>query len=156
MPTVSFKWGGRSLTEEEIAAVEQQIGLQLPDQYRAFLKRQNGGRPRPAHFSFRERKDDGSIVNFFYSVGHENPMLELVSRAQKTHGLPRDLLEIGNDPGASPICIGVSGARDGKVYFWAGATPHPAYPDTVGALLVADSFDEFLEQLHERKDDGES
>lgn len=146
----SFEESGKPLSDAQLQEVEERIGVKLPEQYRRFLQTQNGGRPSPDHFDFRERPGQGSIVDFLYGVGVHRRPLELERRALKTENLPGDLMEIGMDPGGSQICIGISGERLGKVYFWAGATPHRAYPNLVGALLVADSFDEFLAGLRDR------
>ena len=40
----------RPLSAEDVQAIEAQIGVRLPDDYKAFLLRHNGGRPRPNAF----------------------------------------------------------------------------------------------------------
>jgi hypothetical protein len=41
---------GPSLTDSDIHALERKVGATLPEDYRAFLLRWNGGVPEPGHF----------------------------------------------------------------------------------------------------------
>lgn len=47
----SNKYG--KLTERRLAKLEKQLGVRLPDDYRAFMLEHNGGRPEPQGFAFR-------------------------------------------------------------------------------------------------------
>ncbi len=41
---------GRPLTERDLADLESELGFKLPQAYRAFLMKYNGGRPEPEAF----------------------------------------------------------------------------------------------------------
>jgi cell wall assembly regulator SMI1 len=46
-----FTESGPPLTEERLQGAERRLGVTLPDEYRAFLLRHNGGRPHPSTLS---------------------------------------------------------------------------------------------------------
>lgn len=50
--------------EEEVAAVERELGVQLPTEYRDFLMAHNGGCISPAHFPIHGNPHGGSKVSY--------------------------------------------------------------------------------------------
>lgn len=56
------------LTESRLQDFERIIGDQLPQQYREFLLKYNGGYPRPYYFIISKEQGIG-MVNVFYGIG---------------------------------------------------------------------------------------
>src|SRR5262245_50762223 len=146
--------------EEQIARLEAQLGVALPEDYRRFLVQCNGGfvggmlwfrGPTPegksadagvhhiggfreeSHFSLEERRD--------------------TYQSDQPPRIPHELLWVMDDPFGNAICLGISGPYRGRVYFW----DHEQEPDsedwdgsveTAGNLqLLAGSFTDFVAGL---------
>ena len=126
------------LDQQRLRSLEAKLGVQLPDDYRAVLHEHNGGSPEPGDFVISE--DEGEdTVNIFYGLHSDaNYALEGNLAAYKLH-IPRSMMPIGEDPGGNQLCIGLSGAERGRVYFW----DH----ETLNVIEVAPSFSAFLDSL---------
>ena len=63
----------RQLTSEDVGVLEAAMGIQLPDDYRSFLLKFNGGRPIPNGFPIEGMYNNpfGTIQVFF---GVDNPI----------------------------------------------------------------------------------
>ncbi len=139
---------GTPAPAELVRAFEQQLGFTLPEDFRSFLLRYNGGKPIPSAFLLRKRTGPYSD-----SLVHRLEGLEPSERAGlrwlhsfMQYRLPVGFLAIGIDPTGNFICLGLDSDARGRVYFWDHEDepdpPHPSHME-----LVADSFDEFLRRL---------
>jgi hypothetical protein len=153
---------------DQLAAFESTIGGRLPDDYREFLIRTNGGyvpgwhrfkgpgpngRPWTAfiHHVCGFRTEPHLSLHFNHSCGL-NPEL----------GFPRGLLWIMDDPGGNGIGLGLTGDHRGRIYFWV----HDELPDpetwdreietAENVIPLADSFATFVAGVGPREadDDG--
>lgn len=140
----------------ELAKLEGMLGGPLPDDYRQFLLRCNGGYvggalwykgPTPAGESadtgvqhiggFREE----SYFSLKWAIGCYDSRI------------PKELMWIMDDPFGNAICLGVRGTHRGRVYFW----DHEREPDpnrwdrqvetAKNVRLLANSFSEFVTGL---------
>lgn len=59
-----------SLSKEQIEKVEQSLGIKLPEPYKAFLLKHNGGGPRPSGFFYRREGEDlqEGIISWFLAI----------------------------------------------------------------------------------------
>jgi hypothetical protein len=135
------------LDEADLTVFEKRIEAQLPHDYREFIKKYNGGEPKPAGFWIKKDKD-GSSVNLLYGL-FENPkhysIGGSISQEWKLHD---SLLPIGDDGTGNLICIVVKGETKGNIYF----VDHEIYvPNETGSFTgitkLADTFSEFLSNL---------
>jgi hypothetical protein len=139
----------------EVEAFEVEIGTPLPDDYRQFLLRSNGG--RLDWYRFAGPTPDGKAWPVITSeVGGLREESDLSLRAARRcyQGselqIPRPLLWIMGDPGGNGICLGMTGPYRGRVYFWIhDEQPAPEEWDgeveTAGnVVLLADSFTDFV------------
>jgi hypothetical protein len=145
---IAIRDASPALTEADIAAAEQRLQVKLPDEYRAFLLRHNGGIPRPARFPMPERVAEAGMawgeVTRFYSIGGASD-LEKISLGTRGWGLPTRLVPIAqveDELDGGMLCISVEGKDRGRVYY---RPEVEAYDDTVYG--VAKSFDAFLRRL---------
>jgi SMI1/KNR4 family protein SUKH-1 len=137
---------------EALAAFESAIGTRLPESYRAFLIRCNGGYcsgnveiPGNAaiHHVGGLREED------YFSLDFARKMFQWEDMAR----IPRALLWIMDTPGGDGVCIGIAGDHVGRVYRWVRKDePDPDTWDgaveTAGNVhLLAESFDEFVAAL---------
>ncbi len=136
------------LDESTVAKLEGSLGIKLPSSYRRFLMEYNGGRPVPKRFNFKG-KTKGSSVDRFLGV-HNREYNNLLDYLETYKGrIPRNLFPIAHDPGDNLICISVEGADKGSIYFWDHDRESDP-PDYENVILISDSFDEFIAELHEK------
>jgi hypothetical protein len=151
-------------TRAQVEAFEAEIGTTLPDDYRRFLLRYNGG--NVDWYQFEGLTPEGqSWTTIISHVGglREEPALSLRSARSCYQGrelqIPRALLWIMGDPGGNAICIGLTGKYRGRVYFWI----HDEQPDprewdgeveTAGnVIFLANSFTDFMAGVVPRDSD---
>ncbi len=154
---VTLRGSPGGLSEDALAALEARLGARLSGEYRGFLKRFNGGVPRPARF--RLRGDDGSgmkcEVKRFLAVGAESSFdedtdLEAARARLADWGLPRRMLPIASvddEVEGGLLCLSLRGKDRGQVAYYtptdgSDTTTHP----------VAKSLSRFFERLSRHKD----
>ncbi len=138
---------------------EATIGQPLPDDYRDFLVRCNGGYGR-GYVQFLALTPKGhaadACVNHVGGFRKES-YFSLESNYANYQiyevRIPKALIWIADDPFGNAICLGISGAHRGKVFFW----DHENEPDpdewdgsveTADNIdLVANTFSEFIAGL---------
>ena len=149
----------------EVEAFEVEIGTILPDDYRQFLLRCNGG--RLDWYRFNGPTPEGgtwpAVISHVGGLREESDLsLRAANRCYQGGELqiPRPLLWIMGDPGGNAICLGLTGRYRGRVYFWIhDEQPAPEEWDgeveTAGnVILLADSFTDFVAGM-EPEDRGE-
>ncbi|MBD1229589.1 SMI1/KNR4 family protein [Xenorhabdus griffiniae] len=133
-----------------VADFESEIGKSLPNDYRNFLKKYNGGYPEPDSFSFiNDDEEDASSVDRFLGLGAEkhhnlrNYFFDYKDR------IPLDFLPIAHDPGGNLILISLSKDNSG-VFFWDHEfeADEGELPDMSNVHLISHSFTEFLSVLY--------
>lgn len=151
MPLVQME-DTASLAEADLAAFEAKWDVKLPAQYRKFLRNYDGGYPDPTGFNFKSGKGGSALSCFFGVKQNVDLSLDDALRTFKDR-IPQRFFPVADDQGGNLICISLFGEDHGKIYFWnheleadetQGFTPET----TNNLILVADSFDEFIEGLH--------
>lgn len=133
-------------TEARVGAFEAQIGARLPEDYRQFLLRYNGGKPLPSGFrlALRTGPYTDSMVHALYSL-YDGEFDNLEDRV-RWQRLPPGVIKIGCDPGGNGICLVLTGERRGQIWFRDHEREaHP--PDWSNMDFVAPSFDAFMRGL---------
>jgi hypothetical protein len=149
--TIRFDDAGPFGSPEVIRDTESRLGVTLPEDYRAFLERQNGGEPEP---NFLEGGEGigGAHVRYFLSAGPNDiedlEDLEAVRWEYSEEGdadsvLNSSVLPIGEDAFGNLICLAVSGEDYGAVFIW----DHEDGDDDGASTRASDSFSEFFERL---------
>lgn len=143
------------ISEATVAAYEQRWGIKFPDSYRDFLLKINGGIPEKKFFSYKESKDDGSLIDVFFGIIEERRYSLLLNHlVTYDNRVPLNMLPIADDPGGNLLLLSISGSDYGKVYFWDHEmeADEGETPDYRNLKLIADSFEEFINGL---KSEGE-
>ena len=140
---------GPPLTDARIDRLERELGIKLPEGYRSFLRRYNGGHPDPAFFPIRGLESNPSrAIHYFFGIDDplESNCLDWNYRILKGR-IPRELLAIAGDDTGNLICLSLKGPNEGTVYFWDHDDEHS--PPTYGNLyLIAETFSKFLDGIH--------
>ena len=119
------------LSEDALKELEQRLGTRLPGEYRVFLKRFNGGVPRPARFGFRNDDDDeGAVrcaVTRFLAVGGaptslgEHVDLEAAHERLADWDIPKRLLPIAaaeDEYSGGVLCISLRTKDRGRIVYY--------------------------------------
>jgi hypothetical protein len=140
---------GPPLSQGQIAALEAELRVALPEDYRAFLARYNGGRPEPSFFPIHGfgASAFGEIQRFF-SVGGPAEVPDLAWYYRTLWGrIAVDLFPIAGDGSGNIICISLAGVNRGAVHFWDHDNEYspPGYDNV---HFVAESFTKFLDSIY--------
>jgi hypothetical protein len=140
------------LDEKILKTIEQFLKFKFPKGYREFLLKFNGGEPEKDIFDLGE----GGLCDVNYLLGFipdEYENILVCYRAFRSR-IPKNTFPIGRDSCGNLILISVKMADRGKIYFWdhemecgEGNTP-----DYSNMTLIADSFDEFFNNLKSEDD----
>lgn len=140
------------ITENTLAAFEQRAGFPLPRAYREWLLQHNGGKPTPSKFRYKHETGpytDGQVSAFLAIHASAVSGLGVAVAHYKLWDarLPAELVPIAEDAFGNLIVMSNAGPNEGKVYFWdhEEETDPPTYDN---CHLLADSFEEFLNNLH--------
>lgn len=143
------------VSEQQLADIETELGIRLPREYKEFISKYNGGRPRPGGFVIQSgAHEDRSLVDFFFSFT-PGDLYDIVKYHKRLKGrIPSDLLPIAIDPFGNIICLSVSGATEGKVFFWdhEKEPEENSPPSYDNVYLIADNFESFINSLTDFSD----
>lgn len=143
----------RVTSEAAIACFESNVGFQLPQDYREFLLRSNGG--EPVNPVFRFLASDGpytdSAVRYFFSIS-DKLTFSLAHKYGIYSGagrIAKEMLPIAADSGGNLVLLALAGPDAGKVFFWdheiEALVDNPASVEHL--TLIAKSFREFCDEL---------
>jgi predicted DNA-binding WGR domain protein len=135
------KKGQKKATDQQIKALEKQLGHTLPDEYRNFLKTVNGGRPNPDFIQlFGVPGSGGRAVETLFHLKPAKPEYHQVSFQIEAWG---DVLEahvpVAEGDG-DVITLSLEPKTYSAVYWWSHEVDEPGH-------LLASSFDEFLTRI---------
>lgn len=136
---------GPVLDPENVADFETQHRLTLPIEYRNFLLKTNGGRPKPSVFQIPGQGDDR--VRYFFGLGMPDAYMDLAVWIDRTSDrLPPEMLAIASDAFGNLVVLQLAGSEAGRVLFW----DHEAEDDEALTQLAL-TFVDFLSQLREEE-----
>lgn len=140
---------GDKLSNQTIKLFESFLDINLPNSYRSFLQKNNGGSPEPNCFNFYG-EDSGSSIHYFYGI-NADPDYDIVKDLKiYKDRIPPDCLPIAYDEGGNLICLILKGINREKIYFWDHELEKDDdEPDYSNMTLIANNFDEFINGLYE-------
>lgn len=138
------------ITDADLQAVEQQLNIKFPDDYRRFLLAHNGGRPEPDVFEILledETPINSSMMHWFYSIDPSDYYNNILKMAEVfADRMPPEFIPIGCDQGGNQICLVVVGEDKGMIFFWDHEQEmDEGEPPTYDNLFfIADNIDDLL------------
>jgi hypothetical protein len=140
---------GKLLTVGELDRVENDLDVKLPENYRGFLLRTNGGKPHPDFFPIQEHKTltFGRIESFF-GIGRPLRSSNVDWAYKMLIGqLPPYHFPIAGTATEDVICLSLGRIDEGRIFFWEkdDARLSAGYDN---AYVVAGNFDKFLEAIY--------
>lgn len=137
------------IPEKFITALEQGWRIRLPKDYKNFLININGGKPKKKLFTLKDQSNNSLIAGLFGISEEED--YNILTRYPSMLGdrIPTNMFPIADDQGGNFILLSVKEADRGKVYFWDHnwEAEEGQMPDYSNLTLIADSFDEFINNL---------
>ena len=136
---------------EDVEKFENKYKISLPQEYKSFLLKTNGGEPSIRKFKTRDGKITSHLMLLF-------PLFESVFPNLANHyatynignKIPKSLLPIGEDPIKNLICISISGDDVGSIYYWSMDEEDDNYkPSFKRIKFVSESYDKFINNLIE-------
>ena len=145
---------GTPLNDVEITQFEIQFQIELPQDYKAFMLKNNGGVPENDWaFDYVEKgyANSSIIRDFFVLYVEETHAYDDLKKAYKMvkedSSVSSDFMPIATDPGGNTIFLAVGGENYGKVYF----SNHELDDAETGYMvmsLIADSFSDFIDKCY--------
>mgnify|MGYP001580052342 CR=1 FL=1 len=128
---------GKKITESDILLFETNNNIKLPNDFKKFLLKYNGGNPKPNKFLFQtkygENRED--IIEFYC-------LNKITDDGDGDNVyIPEGTFVIGENSNSDLILIALNKENYGKIYFWE--------INTGETFFVNESFDKFYSSLHE-------
>ncbi len=112
-----FEDSHTSIGEVDLHSVEENIGFELPVEYKSFLLKHNGG--RPILDSVRHENQHFDYVGYFYAIRGETYHDDLLRQIGELKGMiPDGYLPIAESPGGDVFCISLKKPTKGAVFHW--------------------------------------
>lgn len=152
--------GNGSLDPKLLSEFEDEFNVKLPEQYREFMIKYNGGYVDPNIFKFDD-EGGSTVLNELYPLKSEEDVdLYYINDLHEDY-FSDGFITIGDDPGGSDICLGVKGDVRGKVYFFDRESDYEEYDENGEEILIdekimnllSDTFYSFLDSLYEDAED---
>jgi len=145
---------GKVLCESEILEFEKQFQIQMPQDFKAFMLKNNGGTPLEDWvFDYTENGNENSSVirDFFIIYTDDSTSYDDLAKAYNSirneKSAPLDFMPIATDPGGNVIFLNVGKEDNGNVYFG----NHELQDNKTGYIvmsLIANSFSEFINKCY--------
>ena len=157
----NMKNTGCALKNEDILGIESYLNVKVPQDYKAFLLRFNGGIPEESCIDFNGEKLNipGEDIKFFFNIGKK--VTNTLKHKMDSIGdnLPAKIIYIANTHGGNFFLLSLRDDSYGSVYY-----KDHEYEDTLdfdplnnlfpeSIVKVADNFDEFLSRLYDPDDE---
>lgn len=138
MKEINCNWAN-NVTMENIKEVENKVNYIFPDMFVEFILKNSGGYPELRYIDIEE--DTESINNFLDFSEEGNNYI--VKTYLNNKGLQvQDCIPFARDAGSNYYCFD---RNDDSILFW----DHEECDEENGPFCVCDTFEEFIDCLHE-------
>ncbi|MBN2256593.1 MAG: SMI1/KNR4 family protein [Anaerolineaceae bacterium] len=136
------------LSRNRLNNFERSLNITLPNDYKDFLLKYNGGQPKPSCFWIKQNQDGSGILNF-YGLHDGNKYLSISTyKGKEPYGIPDSMIPIGEDGIGNYICISISNDCYGVIYFLDhDIHPYNDHNSLKGITKIADNFTSFINSL---------
>jgi len=137
-------------SEDTIRKLEQELNVELPDDYRRFLAESNGGRPEPSGFVFQtpDGQSSDSLVDWFLTLNPSEDLYTLSEyRMMYQDRTPPLMLPIACDPFGNLVLLDIGARTKGTVCLWDHEQESMGKLTWENISNVAPSFSDFQESL---------
>jgi len=145
MAVVNMTKQAPPVSSTQIEQFERRNGITLPEAYKAFLLRTNGGEPSSPHLIVPGWHGRSTGLSRFFGLGEGGNYDLEKSLSGAEDYVPSGFVPIAEDSGGNMLCLGISGHHAGKVFFWDHEVEQGDDPRNLHE--VAGSIEELLEKL---------
>ncbi len=144
---MEFVESNNPINENDLRIVEDKIGYHLPEEYKTFLLKYNGGRPSVDGVRHNDQHFD--YVGYFYAIRGEMYHDDLVRQIKEYKDMiPEGYLPIGESPGGDVFCISFKEPTKGALFHWDHEEAnYDGEPWEHNMTNLSSSLNEFLEGL---------
>jgi cell wall assembly regulator SMI1 len=136
---------GPTLTESQLAELEEELGCELPQSYRSFLLTSNGGVPTPETIDVAEFPSSPTDVQVLFGIGRSVESSRINWNRDTLAGrLTPDLLPIASDSGGNVFCLSLRETDRGAVLYCDLEAVFGVLEAEPSFYFVASSFEEFV------------
>ncbi len=135
----------RTLSKDEFLVFESELGCELPERYKDFILKNNGGTPE---YEVYEAEDERLFyVHEFHSIKYGEYPIEEILENFKELGVSIDYFPFACNEGGGHFCIFTGKASYGEIFLLVkdGTAEKPVY--------VAPSFEVFFDRLKEEDEE---
>ena len=155
---IAIEGANNQVTIDDIKKVEKELNINLPEDYKQYLVKYNGGHPIKDSFPLIEIYDFDRYgwgkstiydceINRFHAICDDYYDNFVKSNKYKVDILDNFII-IGGSSGGDSICINVEKGKDyGKIYY--SGHDWDIGPDFASHALIANSFTDFINSLYE-------
>lgn len=144
---MKIETNNKPLSLKEITDFESRMSVQLPEKFKRFLLKWNGGSPEPSLFNISSEQGT-SVLNMFNGIGDMYDNLEKVIDIYEFR-LPDGFIPIGDDPAGNIICLGINSPYNEKIYYWDHEQESDNPNEMSNMYYLARDIEEFLESLYD-------
>jgi hypothetical protein len=139
---------GPLLAEKQIDRIERELDVKLPEEYRSFLLRNNGGKPRPNFFAIQGHKTLlMGRVDALFGIGRPAKESNVDWNYKNLIGqLPNYHFPIGTTTEEDMVTLSLGKLDAGRIYYWIRAEYNVSGDNE--AYFIAGNFSKFLESLY--------
>jgi hypothetical protein len=140
----------------KIAEWEKSTGRKLPEDYKKFMSKYDGGRIYPLIF-------DRKIPLEVYSMGTSETFLNMFYPWQTVAGIwngemfadrtPPDFVVVGSSPGGVEVLLSLADETHGQIFLWLHSPSDWGTGDNKHVWRQEDSFRAFVESLYENEEE---
>ena len=138
-------------TEDDVAALENQIGYDFPEDFRTFLLETNGGQPVKYHLVRIEECKDDVLMHVFLGIGTTPSIEETLDNIGDE--LPDGFIVIASDPGGNKFLMDLSEGEPTPIYYWDRVRVFKKSKRKANTYEIASNFTEFMGMLRLMPDD---
>lgn len=152
---VKFEGGEKTPlpTREELVSFEARHGLKLPEDYRNFLLKVNGGMPSPSLCLW---PDGGDFVAVVYGFHHAEEWMRLEQAMTEFDVVASGYLPVAISNGGNYFLLSLKEADAGSIHFWDHELEDVDPVMFEELVQVAPSFSHFVNNLVEAPAEDES
>ena len=136
-----------AISPTDLEKVENKVGYQLPQEYKSFLLKHNGG--RPLLDAVRYKNEHFDFVAYFYAIRGEMYHDDLARQiGEHEDMIPEGYLPIAESPGGDVFCISLKESTMGAIFHWDHEEAnYDGEPWEYNMTKLAPSLTKFIEGL---------
>jgi hypothetical protein len=133
-------------SEEAVRKLEKDFRIKLPEDYRDFLIRDNGGSVTGGHLYVRDLEED-MPMGYFFGLGIKKGFAD-ITEINEEYGddIPKKSLLIGTDVGSGFILLVADGKNDG-IWYYDHTYFFDKSNDELNTYFICETFSDFLKML---------